>query len=299
MKRGGSNKRKQKRREHVHTIIEGPWLTRRACDKGIGARGRMGKYYRSGSRAMRQLLPLAQELREGSKGQRQGREGSQGRQTRMGGGGTHALRSETSWDERDDSLTTARATRGLRVKVRDMRQEEREICAGSTMICKGSAMIDEGGKGSREGSRGRSPKGKEAQHALKGEGMQALYDEAAETVRGMRNLHGDEGRYGSEGIADFIGRAKHEAFIDPSIRLTTGQVRFNRHGKAEHHKCHVRYLRVMTIRGGSMQEVEGRIPGRIPPGTKPERDRDHQGCADHWALTRRRARSEGIGALGA
>ncbi|KAH7084060.1 hypothetical protein BKA62DRAFT_678486 [Auriculariales sp. MPI-PUGE-AT-0066] len=109
--------------------------------------------------------------------------------------------------------------------------------------------------------------------------MHALYDEAAETVRGMHNLHGMRDDTALEGIADFIGQAKHKAFIDPSIRLTTGQVRFNRRGKAEHHKCSVRCLRVMTIRGGSMQEAEGRIPGRIPSGTKPERDRDHQGCA--------------------
>ncbi|KAH7086637.1 hypothetical protein BKA62DRAFT_678367 [Auriculariales sp. MPI-PUGE-AT-0066] len=123
--------------------------------------------------------------------------------------------------------------------------------------------------------------GGKAREALKGKGMQALYDEAAETVRGMRNLHGMRDDTALEGIADFIGRAKHKAFIDPSIRLTTGQVQFNRRGKAEHHKCSVRCLRVMTIGGGSMQEAEGRIPGRIPSGMKPERDRDHQGCADH------------------
>ncbi|KAH7087287.1 hypothetical protein BKA62DRAFT_678046 [Auriculariales sp. MPI-PUGE-AT-0066] len=114
--------------------------------------------------------------------------------------------------------------------------------------------------------------------------MQALYDEAAETVRGMHNLHGMRDGTALEGIADFIGRAKHEAFIDPSIKLTTEQVRFNRRGEGE-----TPQVRRALLEGHDDQGRKHARSERENPGEDPVRDE-----------TRRGRRSSGMcGSLGA
>ncbi|KAH7053510.1 hypothetical protein BKA62DRAFT_680160 [Auriculariales sp. MPI-PUGE-AT-0066] len=238
MKRGGSNKQKQKQREHVHTIIEGPWLTRCACDKGIGAQGRMGKYYRSvmvadGSNGI--LTPArvrkarrARAVREIETGQQSEARPQTKTEMVKREVGTDVRGHGTSGDERDDSLTTTRATRGLQVKG-SMRPTKEERDSGKEAMgkarkgkkhntCLATSIRDDDlrrdlhvaearrmtkGEGTLLGgqsARHYQPTVRRAQpercagrqlrrtqdarrRALKGKGMQALYDEAAETTR--------------------------------------------------------------------------------------------------------------------